>query len=213
MLDWYHVSEALAMQTIFIEFRRFWAGLRGWRSVLPHLALLFVFGVLTPRLKGQDFFDPQILGAYACLGLLFAGPATAQLFADPGRVPFQVAKARILLGVVYGEVVVLLLLGASIATVYLSFLGRFVPTPDWGSLARTALFGLCACGLFASMAAWVAVQFSKNAARMLMRLAFFGLLILFFYRGQWLPDVGLTAASGCIVVAGVFIELLRRACR
>jgi len=201
------------MQAIFDEIRLFTSRIGSLRSILPHLALLVAFGIMIPRLKSLDFLDPQILGAYACLGLLFAGPATAQLFADPGRVPFQVAKARILVGVVYGEVVVLLLLGASIATVYLSFLGRFVPTPDWGSLARTALFGLCACGLFASMAAWVAVQFSKNAARMLMRLAFFGLLVLFFYRGQWLPDVGLTAASGCIVVAGVFIALLRRACR
>jgi hypothetical protein len=46
-----------------------------------------------------------------------------------------------------------------------------------------------------------------------LRLAFFGLLILFYYRGQWLPDVGLTGAAACLVLAGLFVELLRRACR
>ncbi len=39
------------------------------RSILPHLALLFAFGFMTPKMKGLDFLDSQILGAYACLAM------------------------------------------------------------------------------------------------------------------------------------------------
>jgi uncharacterized MnhB-related membrane protein len=66
--------------------------------------------------------------------------------------------------------------------------------------------------MLASAAAWIAVQFSRRPAMICMRVTFFSLLILFYYYGQRLPDVGLTAAAGCLAVAVVFIELLRRAC-
>jgi hypothetical protein len=46
-----------------------------------------------------------------------------------------------------------------------------------------------------------------------LRLAFFGLLILYFYRGQWLADVSLTGASACLAIAGLFLVLLKRVCR
>jgi hypothetical protein len=208
-------QEAYAMQAILDEIRLFAPRLGGFRSVLAHLALLAAFGILTPRLKGVDFFDPQILGAYACLGLIFAGPATAQLFPEAtpasSKEAFKQAKARILVGVLYGEAVALTLLAAGIATVYLSNRGHFVPTPDWESLARSAMFGMWASAAVASLAALIAVRFSRQIAAICLRVIFFALLILFYYRGQWLPEVGLTAAGGCLAVAAVFIVLLRRA--
>jgi hypothetical protein len=200
------------MDTLFNEIRVFASRIGTLRSVLLHLALVAVFGIWISRLKGVDFFDPQVLGAYACLGLIFAGPAVAQSFVD-GIPSFKQAKARVLAGVLYGELVVLALLAAGIATVYLSYRGRFVPTPDWESLARSAMFGLAACAMFASLAAWVSVRYSRRIAMTCLRLLFFGLLILFYYRGQWLPELGLAAAGGCFVIAAMFIELLRRACR
>ncbi len=67
--------------------------------------------------------------------------------------------------------------------------------------------------MLSSLAALVAVQFSGRAAMICLRVAFFGLLILYFYRGQWLADVGLTGATACLAVTGLFIVLLRGACR
>jgi hypothetical protein len=88
-----------------------------------------------------------------------------------------------------------------------------VPQPDWETIARCAMFGLGASGMLASLAALIAVRFSHRAALIWLRVAFFGLLVLYFYRGQWLADVGLTGASACLAVAGLFIVFLRRACR
>jgi hypothetical protein len=201
------------MESLLIEIRILASRIGSLGSVLPHLALLAALGIMIPALKGVDFLDSQLLGAYACLGLIFAGPATAQIFPEGVSASFKQAKARIFAGVLYGEVVTLLLLGAGISTVYLTHRGRFVPEPDWETVARCALFGLAASGMLASLAALVTVRFSRRTAIWCLRLVFFGLLILFYYRGQWLPDVGLTAAISCIAAAGVLIELLRRACR
>lgn len=200
------------METLFAEIRIFASRIGSLRSILLHLALLAAFGIWLPRMKGVDFLDSQVLCAYACLGLIFAGPAAAQ--ASPEGFPsFQQGRARIFASVLYGELVVGVLLGSGIATVYLSRRGGYVPTPDWETLARCALFGLGASAMMASMAAWVTVRFSRRIAIICLRLAFFGLLILFYYRGQWLPDVGLAGAAACLVLAGLFIELLRRACQ
>lgn len=201
------------MKTILAELRIFASGIFSFRSILLHLALLAAFGVWIPRMKGLDFLDIQVLAAYACLGLLFAGPATAQLFTRDLAASFAQAKARIFVGVLYGEIVVMTLLGAGIATVYLSQRGGYVPEPDWPTLAKAAMFGFGAAVMLASMAALVTVRFSKKIAVMCLRLTFFGLLILFFYKGQRLPDVGLIGTAICLVLASLFIEGLRRVCR
>jgi hypothetical protein len=200
------------MKTLVGEVRSFAVRFGALRSVLLHLLLLAAFGIGIPRLKGVDFLDSQVLSAYACLGLLFAGPATAQSLSEGGAV-FAQAIARILAGVLYGEVVVIALLGTGIATVYLSNRGAYVPTPDWITVFGSVLFGLGASVLFASIAAWVTVRFSEGIARMSLRLMFFGLLVLFFYRGQRLQDVGLYGAMACVAVAVIFAVLLKRACR
>jgi hypothetical protein len=201
------------MEMLFAELHALASRIRGLRSILLHLALLCAFGIWIPRLKGLDFLDSQVLGAYACLGLIFAGPAAAQAFSPDLSTSFKQARARIFAGVLYGEIVALTLVAAGIATVYVTRRGRYVPQPDWETLARCAMFGLGASAMVASLAALVAVRFSRAAAMICLRIAFFGLLILFYYRGQRLPEVGLTAAGACLVVAGIEIELLRRACK
>jgi hypothetical protein len=200
------------METLFAEIRVFASRIGTLRSILLHLALLVAFGIWLPRLKGLDFLDSEVLGAYACLGLIFAGPAAAQVFSE-GFPSFGQAIARVFVSMLYGEVVVAALLGAGIGTVYLTRRGAYVPTPDWETLARCAAFGLGASAMLASMAAWLTVQFSRTIAMTCLRLAFFGLLVLFYYRGRWLPDVGLMGAAACFALAGVFLVLLRRACR
>ena len=201
------------MNTLIAETGILASRLGSLRSILLHLALLGAFGMWIPRLKGVDFLDSQILGAYACLGLLFAAPATAQAFPQGMASSFQQAKARIFAGVLYGEIVTLALAGAGIATVYLTHRGGFVPQPDWATLLRCAMFGLGASAMLASLAALITVRFSRSMAMIFLRLAFFGLLVLYFYRGQALTDVGLTGASVCLALAGLFIGLLKRACR
>jgi hypothetical protein len=201
------------METLFAEIRLFGSRIGSWRSILPHLALLIAFGFMIPKLKGPDFLDSQVLGAYACLAIIFAPPATAQAFPAGAKTSFQQAKARILVSVVYGEIVSITLLAAGIATVYLTNRGSYVPEPDWESLAKSAMFGFGASGMLASLAALVTVRFSRSAAMICLRLAFFGLLILFYLRGRWLPDIGLRGAIGCLVVAGIEIGLLKWICR
>ena len=201
------------MRIFFAEIRLFGSRIGSWRSILAHLALLFAFGFMIPKMKGVDFLDSQVLGAYACLAILFAPPATAQAFLDGSAASFQLAKARILVSVVYGEIVSITLLSAGVATVYLTLRGSFLPQPDWVTIARCAMFGLGASGMLASLAALIAVRFSHRVALTCLRLAFFGLLILYFYRGQWLADVSLTGASACLAVAGLFLVLLKRVCR
>jgi hypothetical protein len=201
------------METFLAEIHLFRSRIGSLRSILPHLALLLAFGFMIPKIKGLDFLESQVLGAYACLAIIFAPPATAQAFPAGARTSFQQAKARILISVVYGEIVSITLLAASIATVYLTQRGSFVPEPDWESLARSAMFGLGASAMLASLAALITVRFSRGIAMICLRLAFFGLLILFYFRGRWLPDIGLAGATGCLVVAGLEIELLRRVCR
>ena len=200
------------METLFSEIRTFASRIGTLRSILLHLALLVAFGIWLPRLKGLDFLDSEVLGAYACLGLIFAGPAAAQAFPE-GFPSFRQAVARVFVSMLYGEIVVAALLGAGIGTVYLTRRGGFVPTPDWETLARCAAFGLGASAMLASMAAWLTVQFSRAIAVTCLRVAFFGLLVLFYYRGRWLPDVSLTGAAACFALSGVFLVLLRRACR
>ncbi len=198
------------METLIAETRLLASRICTLRSILLHLALLAAFGVWIPQVKGLDFLDSQILGAYVCLGVLFAGPATAQAFSSEFSSSFKQAAARIFAGVLYGEIVALTLTGAGIATVHLTHRGSFVPQPDWETLARCAIFGLGASTMLASLAALVALRFSRSMAMMCLRLAFFGLLILYYYRGQRLTNVGLTATAACLVVAGLFVELLRR---
>jgi len=178
-----------------------------------HLALLAAFGVWIPQLKGLDFLDTQILAAYMCLGLLFAPPAAAQAFPEGIPSTFKQGASRIVAGVLYGETIMALLVGGGIATVYLGHRGSYVPQPDWETLAKCALFGLAASTMLASLAGLVAARFSKGAALICLRLALFGLLVVFYYWGRWLPDVGVTATAACFAVAGLLIGLLAKVCK
>jgi len=201
------------METLISELRILASRIGSLRSILLHLALLAAFGIWIPQAKGVDFLDSQVLGAYVCLGLIFAAPAAAQVFPPEFAPSFRQAMARIFASVLYGEIVALTLAGSGIATVYLTHRGSFVPQPDWETLARCALFGLAASAMLASLAALVTIRFSRGAAMICLRVAFFGLLILYYYRGQWLADVGLTGAAAWFVVTGLFVALLKRACR
>jgi hypothetical protein len=182
----------------------------GYRILLLHLALVAVFGVYVPWMKGVDFLDPVITSAYACLGILFAAPAAAQAFANERPGSMRDLIARIVLAVVYGECITVAVLACAIGTVYLSHLHHIVFAPDLATLVAAGIFGITGSFALAAATAWITLRFSADTARGALRIVFLLLLILFFYRSRWLPDVADTAALVCLAIAAVELLALRR---
>jgi len=167
--------------------------------------------VFLPWQKGGDFLDSVMLGAYACLGVVFAAPAAASEFTTAP--PLQKALVRVVIAVIYGELVAGTMLLLGLVTVYVSHGGRFVVGPDLNSLAACAVLGLT-LSLAVSMAAvWLSVKFSPGAAKNVVRLVFFGLLAAFYFRSGWLPTVALRGAGIALVASVLFLVLLRRESR
>jgi hypothetical protein len=179
------------------------------RSVLSYLLLVLVFGVVVPRLKGLEFFDPVLMSAYACIGMLFSGPATAQAFETK---PSSIGEALrwIFQAVLFGEIIAAAMLVGGVLTVYLTHLRSVFFLPDLIQLAASAALGLTGSVALASMAAWLTRRFSSGAARGALRFVFFALLVLFFLREQWLPAAAGLGIPIALAVAGVFLDLLRR---
>jgi hypothetical protein len=185
-----------------------WAGSGRYRVILVHVALVAVFGVFLPWMKGIDFLDSVMTAAYACLGVLFAAPAAAQAFADERPRSLNGALACVAIAVAYGEFLTLVILLAGFMTVYLSHPSFMIP-PDLTTLARAGALGLAAATALASIAGWVTLRFSAGAARAALRGIFLALLVLFFYRYRWLPDVAGTAAIASAWIAAIAILGLR----
>jgi hypothetical protein len=181
----------------------------GWVRALPiYLLVIGVFGVFLPWQKGRDFLDAVILGAYTCLGVVFAAPAAAAEFE---KIPTtRKALARVAISVLYGEFIAGAMLLLGIVTVYVSRAGRIVVGPDLRSLAECAALGL-SLSLAVSMAAvWLSVRFSPRAAKTGVRLVFLGLLAAFYLRSGWLPTVALRGA-GTALLASILLLLGLRA--
>ncbi len=181
----------------------------GWRGVLIHILVIGTFGIFLPWMRGIDFLDPVMISAYACLGILFAAPVAAQAFAVERPGSMAEALARIAVAVVYGEVMVIAILMAAFATVYLTH--TFLPiAPDVAGLAKANGFGVAASFAMATLAGFIALRFSATAARSMMRVIFLGLLLLFALYSRWLPDVtGIGALVSLVVAAAALIGLRR----
>jgi hypothetical protein len=176
------------------------------RTSLFLLIVLAGFGVFLPFEKGVGFLDPVILGAYACFGVVFSGPTSAHDFEGSDR---GGAFARILVCVLYGELLAVTILFAALATVYATrsvYVG-----PDLPSLAMCALFGLALSLAVSTVAVWMSLQYSQSAARGVVRLIFLVLLIGFFFRSRRLPAVAPWGAGIALAVATVAFLRLREA--
>jgi hypothetical protein len=178
------------------------------RNTVIYVLVLLVFGVAVPRAKGLGFFDPALLSAYACIGMVFAGPLAAKAF--EGR-PATLGQAfgLIVRAALFGEAIAAAMLACGIATVFVWNRAAFFP-PDLESLAYSMLLGLAGCFALASLAGWVTIQFSSGAARMAMRVVFLGLLALMYLHGQSLPDVTGTGIGISAMVSIGCVLLLRR---
>lgn len=159
------------------------------RTILPQVVLLAVFGVWLPLQKGISFLDPVVLGAYACLGVVFSAPAAAS-----GISVFKSVRTGLLMS--WGMRL------TGVAAIY--FTRTVVVGPNLLSLAECGLFGLAL-----SVAACLSVAFT--ASKLVARLLLVSLLALFYFWSGWLPDVALMGAALSAGVAVVFAILLQRA--
>ena len=177
----------------------------GWMRVLPvYLLVIGIFGVFLPWQRGRDFLDSVILGAYACLGVVFAAPAAAPEFEKVPTV--QTALARVLISVLYGELLAAAMLMLGITTVYVSRGGRIVVGPDLRSLAECAALGLMLSWAVSTAAVWISLRTSPQTAKTVIRLVFLGLLAAFYFRSGWLPAVALRGA-GFALLASILLSV------
>ncbi len=177
------------------------------RNALVYAVVMVAFGVFLPWQKGLDFFDPVLLAAYACMGILFAGPAAAQAFQTRPESMSQ-ALRWISAAVGFGEAIALAMLVLGLATVRLTH-KLLLFGPDVELLLYALAFGFAASVALAALAAWVAVRFSSGASRTVIRVVYLSLLGAFFLKSRWLPAI---AATGAVISAGsavVFLFLLR----
>jgi hypothetical protein len=172
----------------------------GWIRNLPvYLLVIGIFGVFLPWQKGGDFLDSVILGAYACLGVVFAAPAATPEFE---KVPTVLrALARVLISVFYGELLAGAMLMLGITTVYVSRAGRIVVGPDLRSLAECAALGLMLSWAVSTAAVWISLRTSPRTAKTVIRLVFLGLLAAFYFRSGWLPSVALRGAGFALLTS------------
>ncbi len=172
----------------------------GWMRVLPvYVLVIGIFGVFLPWQKGRDFLDSVILGAYACLGVVFAAPAAAPEFEKVPTV--QTALARVVISVLYGELLAAAMLMLGITTVYVSRGGRIVVGPDLRSLAECAVLGLMLSWAVSTAAVWISLRTSPQTAKTVIRLVFLVLLAAFYFRSGWLPAVALRGAGFALLTS------------
>jgi hypothetical protein len=181
------------------------------RGAFIYLVLLIAFGVFLPWQKGLDFFDPALLAAYACLGVVFAGPAAAQAF-DNKPESLRQALAWIAVAVGFGEAIAIAMLACGLLTVRLT--SPYLPFgPDVASLAGALLLGLTASFALASLGAWIALRFSLGAARLVLRIVLLLLVAGFFLKSRSLPQVAVPGAGIATATALLSLFLLGAALR
>src|ERR1700722_14770462 len=182
-----------------------------WRLSNP--AVTSGFGGRVRRLyslaEGCGFPGSGHHAANAFFGIFFPPPAAAPAFANENPVSMGDVVARIVMAVVYGEIVAVTVLMCGFVTVYLTH-SHFLFAPALDTLVAAGLFGITGSFALAAAAAWITLRFSANAARGAMRLVFLMMLLVFFYRSRWLPDVADTAAVVCFVLAAAEFFALRR---
>ncbi len=174
---------------------------------LTYVGVILVFGVAVPAGKGIGFFDPVLLAAYACLGIVFAGPASAQAFEQS---PASMAQALgwIVKAALFGELLAVAMVGCGVATVYLTAHGYVFP-PDLALIASAVGLGLAASLALAALAGWMRIRLTAGAARIALRMVYLALVALFYFKGRWLPAVVAQATVFSLLAAVLFVLLLR----
>lgn len=169
-------------------------------SVLVHGLIIALFGVWLPWMRPSIFLEPVVTAAFCCLGVLFAGPASAQAFSAARPESTRAAAAGIFSAAAYGEMMTVLILAAGFGTVFVTH--RYLFAPDVATLLAAGTLGLTASVAMASAGAWMALRFSPGAARRIMRVLFLLLLFAFFFRSASLPDL---AGEGTLISLAIAV--------
>jgi hypothetical protein len=178
------------------------------RAAILHLILVAIFGVFIPLRKGLGFLEPIMITAYACLGVLFAAPAAASAFSKGRPQTMREAGVRAAKAVGYGEGLALVMLVVGVITVSVAH-GRTL-FPELDVLGLGAALGLSASIALALFSGWMTLRFSGPAARMGLRVIFVGLLVLFVFRGERLPEIPVRGVELSVALSALMVILLRR---
>ena len=177
------------------------------RGAALHAVIWGVFGGLLPWQKGLDFYDPQILTAYACLGCVFAIPLAVKT-GQTNR--FELVLGRVIGALAYGEFMAVGMLLLGIGVVYATRTRIYFP-PAWGDVLEAIVFGAGLTLALVLLGVWCSLRFSPAAAQRILRVVLFGLLVAYFYRGRMLPEAIRPAMAIVFGVAAALMVLLRRA--
>jgi hypothetical protein len=178
------------------------------RAVILHLILIAIFGIFLPLRKGLAFLEPIMITAYACVGILFAAPAAAKAFSMGRPQSMREAGVRAAKAIGYGEGVGLLMLVTGVVSVSVAH-GRAL-FPELDVLGEGIALGLAASIALALFAGWMTLRFSAAAARMGMRVIFIGLLVLFVFQGERLPEIPVRGVELSVALSALMVILLRR---
>lgn len=180
------------------------------------IVLLALAGTLIPLKFGVLFLDPVILLAYTGVAILLASNFTVR--GVVGCTDFAVVRRVALLGSLFGWLTWAVVLGVSLAA--LSYWRARVSLPPLMMLAALVLLAWAAAWLASCLAAVAALNVQTvKAARDMMRLGFFLLLLLAVIGPRFLPPEwqrslsrfvtssrlipSLLAAAVCFVPAGL----------
>ncbi len=173
------------------------------------MLIIAIFGVFVPVMRGSSFFDPMMMAAYACLGVLFGAPLAVGLFSKDRPQTMGEALLRVLKSVGYGVAMTVVIIGVGLITANLRrSSGLRLPELDTlcGSLVL-ALFASVACVL---LAGWMALRFSQSVARTGLRFVFLMFVLAFFYWPTRLPEIWLEGTGVAVAVSIIMMMLLRR---
>lgn len=166
-------------------------GIRG----LFMLVALAAAGTLIPWKFGFLFLDPVIILPYTAIAVLFSSSFVAQGVVGQDNEP--TIRSMTLGGALYGWLCWVLILGTSFVALA-SFRNRVV-LPPAGMMAALALFAASVAWFSACLAALFAVQvFTVKAARDLMRMGFFFVVLLLLVVPRFLPAAWRTSIAGVL---------------
>jgi len=149
-----------------------------------------------------------MITAYASLGVLFAAPAAANAFSKGRPQTMREVGVRVAKAVGYGEGLALVMLIAGVVSLSIAR-GRAL-YPELDVLGEGAALSLTASIALALFSGWITLRFSAPAARMGLRVIFIGLLVLFVFQGERLPEIPLRGVELSVALSALMVILLRR---
>jgi hypothetical protein len=147
-----------------------------------NLAVLLLFGIGIPWLKGMEFLDLFLLIPYALLGVFYTSPRAVAVAFEPPISLSALGRAALV-----GWAIGVLILALGLVTVNVSAGHELLPPVP--VLLCLMVLGLMACLLTAAVAVRVAMAAaSESAARSRIRIGFLLLLCLFLAAPRLMGD-------------------------